>query len=107
VQQASFTTDSIRIGALPENELVLKGKDIGGFHVVIQRSEDGDGFTISKVGDIRLNGIPVSRAKLRQGDRIQIGSYELVVQSEEAFREIERPTAGDPLFLLMKKKSAV
>jgi hypothetical protein len=109
VHRESFKTDSIRIGALSTNHLVLEGDGIYRLHAVIQTADDGDGFTIMAAGELRLNGVPVSRAKLRQGDRIQLGPYEVVVQSEQAARQMmdisSEHSRGELIYLLTKRKA--
>ncbi len=107
-----FTSDSIRIGTLPTLDVILEGDEVSQVHALIQRALDGDGFVISEFGGnvVRLNGISISKAKLRQGDRLGIGPFELVVSSEQAFEDgaiTNDLSWGDPIFLLTKKKTAV
>jgi hypothetical protein len=51
---------------------------------VIEPDPAGDGFTITQigVGELRINGGPCSKAKMRQGQRMQIGCFDIVVRSE-------------------------
>ena len=110
VRSESFTQNSILIGSLPTNDLRLEGRGISHLHALIQRALDGDGFTIYDVGNggIRLNGWPISKAKLRQGDRLQIGPYQIHVQSEQAFDELDGGSrdSEEPVFLLTKRKAS-
>ena len=109
VRKASFSTDSIRIGSHVTNDLCIGGVGVFGFHAVIQNGSDGDGYVLSVISadHVRLNGINVSLAKLRQGDHLQIANYEIVVQSEQAFRGTDGSSDlswGEPLVLLARRK---
>ena len=84
VESREFGHGVLRIGQFPTCDVRLHGNGVEGLHALIEPDPDGDGFTIRQIGDgeMRLNGGPVSRAKLRQGHRLQIGGYDIVVKSE-------------------------
>jgi hypothetical protein len=84
VDSLEFGHAVLRIGQFPTCDVRLNGSGVEGLHALIEPDPAGDGFTISQIGDstLRLNGGPVSKAKLRQGHRLQIGCYDIVVRSE-------------------------
>jgi predicted component of type VI protein secretion system len=85
VESLEFGHSVLRIGMFPTCDVRLEGRGIEGLHALIEPDPNGDGFTISQIGtsETRVNGgAPISRVKLRQGHRVQIGSYDIIVESE-------------------------
>ncbi len=83
LQHTTFTATSVRIGRLASSDLVLEGDEVARFHAVIDRALDGGGFELTDLsaGATRLNGAPVSRARLHEGDEVKIGRYRIVLAS--------------------------
>lgn len=75
----SITTDVVRIGRHPNNELRLNDKSISRFHAEIVRNPNGT-FSIhdadSKNG-IRVGFRPVNSTLLREGDLIDVGGIRM------------------------------
>ena len=84
VKSLEFGHWVLLIGTFPTCDVRLEGSGVEGLHAVIEPDPEGDGFTVSQIGssELKVDGWPVSRAKLRQGHRIQIGSSDLLVRSE-------------------------
>jgi predicted component of type VI protein secretion system len=79
-----FSSQSLRLGRLGTCDVVLEGDDVARFHAVIDRSLDGKSYELTDLsaGSTRVNGVPVSRTKLRDGDSIRIGHYRIVVMND-------------------------
>lgn len=74
----------LRIGQLAGCDIRLRGRGVASVHALIAPDPEGDGFRISRIGsnEMWINGGPASLAKLRQGDRLEIGCFQIVVRSE-------------------------
>ena len=69
----------LTIGRAPTNGLILPGADVSRSHCVIEPT--GAGVKILDVGSrhgLRVNHELQTETYLRHGDRIQVGTYELV-----------------------------
>ena len=88
------------IGSGSNCDLRLGGPDTPAVHSVV-RAEPGNAHieSLSRKPVLRVNGNPCERVELRNGDRIQIGSIQMVAkfQNIESAPEmtIEEPTAQD------------
>jgi pSer/pThr/pTyr-binding forkhead associated (FHA) protein len=75
VQTLALNRESISIGRLPDQDLVLHASYVSRHHAVINRVDGG--FELVDQGSTHgtwLNGLRVNRALLRPGDVIQFGS---------------------------------
>ncbi len=72
------TAPAIRIGFSQDNDLVVPMPQVSSFHCVVHKV--GDAYVISDAHSTNgtfVNGHPIERARVRPGDRIGLGSYEL------------------------------
>ena len=91
----SITNAIWRIGRSRENELVLDDISISRRHAEIQRGTDGS-FTILDRGSrngILINGQPVKKGTLQEGDLIEIGDLMLRFTESGADEQLQEQTA--------------
>jgi len=75
-----FEGDSLRIGRMKENDVVIHNLSVSRFHATLSR--EGDEFVIQDSGSengIYVNGERHSRARVGPGDQILIGKHELEI----------------------------
>lgn len=87
----------VRIGCSTDCDLELGDSGIAEIHALIQRTPDSE-FIIFDVSDdseagLAVNGQPARRCRLRDGDRIEIGSARVVFHAKWT-----SPTSGQPAF---------
>jgi Nif-specific regulatory protein len=73
------------IGRRAANDVVLEDPFVSRVHAEVDRLEDG-GYRIVDLGGthpLRVNGLPAPEHRLRDGDRVQIGSSSLLFKLEE------------------------
>ena len=75
----------VTIGRNDSNDLVFAGKNVSRHHIAIVLSPKNRYFVrdLGSQNGTRVNGEPVYRHMLRQGDRIGIGEFELVYDGME------------------------
>lgn len=89
LRTVSFDAPELRIGRVPENEIVLDSPSVSSFHARLQLDagrvflEDGGSEIGSFVNEQRVRG----RQKLAPGDRIVVGEHELRVRSRRLDEE--------------------
>jgi len=94
-EQFVIGSDLTRIGRADDNEVCLPHKTIHRYHAIVERSPEMQ-FTIvdmsGRAGNgIKVGGLQVARAQLRDGDSVEIGSLKL------CFRLGEVRTGGAPV----------
>lgn len=67
------------IGRDPECELVLRGEGVARRHAEV-RWREGDWWISDLGGGVELDGVAILRARLSPGDRLRLGSVELVAR---------------------------
>ena len=75
-----FDGDSLRIGRMKENDVVIHNLSVSRFHATLTR--EGDKFVIQDSGSengIYVNGERQTRAQVGPGDQILIGKHELEI----------------------------
>jgi pSer/pThr/pTyr-binding forkhead associated (FHA) protein/predicted RNA-binding Zn-ribbon protein involved in translation (DUF1610 family) len=75
-------SDEIEIGRSPDAEVFLDDVTVSRQHAILARAEDG--YTIEDKGSLNgtyVNRRRVERAKLEDGDEVQIGKYRLAYLS--------------------------
>ncbi|MBI3179206.1 MAG: FHA domain-containing protein [Deltaproteobacteria bacterium] len=83
-KEFSFEQPRVRIGRLPENDLVLYDSGVSRNHCEIL--VDGAVFTLRDTGSANgtlLNDVVTTEARLKHGDHIQIGTVVFVFRSEQ------------------------
>ncbi len=73
----------LRLGRSADSDVVLPDASVTHQHAAIRREREGWCiYDVSGTQQILLNHVPVTRAILRPGDRVQIGIFTLVVDEE-------------------------
>jgi len=71
----------VRIGREADNDIRLSAKTVHRYHAAIRRTMDGEVMITDLSGDegngVLVNGKPVGEARLKKGDRINIGEVKL------------------------------
>ncbi|WP_448527302.1 FHA domain-containing protein [Parathermosynechococcus lividus] len=81
-QQIQLGSDRLVIGTDPQNHVILVGEGISRHHAAILPSDGG--YTIADLGSVSgtvVNGVklrPRTPAVLKEGDRIQIGNFQII-----------------------------
>lgn len=89
--------DRVRIGRLPDNDVVIDSQNISRNHCTIARAPDGTWL----VEDLRsnngtfVNGARISRSPVRNGDVVSIGKFQVSFQWR-ADPADARPATGKP-----------
>ena len=84
-QQAELT-----IGRHPDNDIVLGSRVVSGHHAVVRRT--GDTFLLVDLGSSNgtyVNGAPIRKAELKDGDRIRIADQQLVFDRRDLQHVVE------------------
>ena len=79
-----LTGSEVRFGRSGDNEVVLPDYSVSRRHAALRR-DDGDGWVVvdlKSTNGVQVNHIQVERSAVRAGDRIKIGVFELVVESD-------------------------
>jgi ABC transport system ATP-binding/permease protein len=82
--------DQLRIGRGPDNELVLDSALVSSGHAVIGRA--GDTYVLEDLGSTNgtyVNGAPIRRAELKDGDQLRIADQLLVFDRRDLAHVIE------------------
>lgn len=75
----ALTGDEVVVGRLAECQLCLPDSNVSRRHAAFVRLDDGWAITdLGSTNGTQLNGKPVERARLREGDVVQIGLTRLV-----------------------------
>jgi pSer/pThr/pTyr-binding forkhead associated (FHA) protein len=88
----SVEEDDIFIGRVPTiNDICINDPSVSRQHAHVKRREEGyTVYDLKSLNGVRVNGMAVSRALLRDGDRIRLGNITL------SFR-LRGPTADEEL----------
>jgi len=96
IREFVFSQSRVTIGRDPQSHIVLDNPGISRCHAELLREEDG--FYIQDQGSANgtfLNDVPVTRALVRDGDRLRIGKFLLMLRVASE----QRATAsGSPAF---------
>ena len=88
---ARYTGDPLRIGRDPGNELVLSDPNVSRFHAVIEPGPSGPLLRdLQSRNGTRLDGTPVTEARLGPGAEIGIGPFKLTFTGTEIRGRSER-----------------
>jgi len=85
-----FADESVRVGALPSNDLTLRDPRVSGLHLEISVSPRG--VRVRDPGSTngtRVDGVRTSDAFLRRGSEIRIGDTVLILEQGEGAAEVE------------------
>jgi pSer/pThr/pTyr-binding forkhead associated (FHA) protein len=84
LRRVQFAQSVVRIGRHPSNHLQLDELAVVKRHALIELQQDQVVLSdLTEGGGLRLNGRALDEARLSEGDRIQLGSTELVVEQIE------------------------
>jgi adenylate cyclase len=91
-----LTSGRVRIGRGGDNEIVLSDVSVSRNHAEIVRAPDGHWTVrdLRSTNGVEINRVPVESAPLHGGDRITIGSFEIVVEVSEPPRPSVTPAQG-------------
>lgn len=91
----TVTGREISIGRLPENDIVIDNLGVSRRHAVIRSTRSG--YVVCDLGSrngTSLNGEPIERAPVADGDVIRIGKYDILFQrstgEENPLEELDR-----------------
>jgi pSer/pThr/pTyr-binding forkhead associated (FHA) protein len=90
----AVTSPKVVIGRSRDCDLRISDLNASRRHAELQK--DGDGYWIVDLGSMngtQVNGRPVDRQRLEDGDRITLGSTEIVFGRKSAVRD-RRPESG-------------
>ena len=93
-----LTAERYRIGRLPDNDIAIEDRSIGGHHVEL--ALDGTDyrlFDLDSTNGSRINGEKVKEIKLRRNDVIRIGNVEILYESEHAPDLLPLPDPTQPV----------
>lgn len=98
----AFTGELLRIGRHSDNDIALEHVSVHRHHALIQRTPDQEFVLIDLTAGtgnvLRVNGQPVARARLRDGDRIMLGEESLVFRlGNEAPAGSFQPSSVKPI----------
>ncbi|MEY2933358.1 MAG: hypothetical protein RL033_4107 [Pseudomonadota bacterium] len=97
LRRVSFSQAVIRIGRHPGNHLQLDEEAVIKRHAIIELQADRVVLSdLTEGGALRLNGRAIDEARLTVGDRLQLGSTEIVVEQIELLG-VAAPLAVPPL----------
>ena len=101
-QTHTFSTGEVVIGRSPECQVVLKDFGISRQHARIVVDEDGVRIMdLKSKNGTTVNGVPVMEAQLKDGDRILLGKFQLMVDTvAEVYSDDEKSRfAPEPAFV--------
>lgn len=79
---------ALRVGRAQDNDLILTGKDISRYHLRIECTSDvWEVVDLGSRNGTYVNERRISRKALVNGDRINIGSWEILFESEKVIDE--------------------
>ena len=86
LQEVSLQNSELWVGRDDSCKIKLDDRSISRKHALFRSSKKGDleFEKISEVGWVKLNGENSSQSKLKDGDRLEFGSYEIRVSSDSA-----------------------
>jgi pSer/pThr/pTyr-binding forkhead associated (FHA) protein len=109
-RRTTIPVGEVRIGSDPASHLALAGPGIAPRHAVIQGYADGQVVIrrASEDAEILVNGVRLGPqpTPLLHGDRVQIGSYEMVFVDERRSGSTQYVQAVDPSMLAAAKAPA-
>jgi len=91
-ESCALVGDEIRLGRGAENELVLADFSVSRRHAALRREAEGwVVHDLMSTNGVQVNGVAAKRARLRAGDRLKVGIFELVLEEVP-----ELPPEADP-----------
>jgi hypothetical protein len=80
-QSVSLTGTRVRIGGLPDNDVVIGSPAVSRYHAqIVLRGGKVEIEDLNSSNGTFVNGTPVRTAEIRSGDKIRIGDIDLVYQ---------------------------
>jgi len=98
LKSISFEGDTLRIGRLRENDIVIDNLSVSRFHAVLTRRDDRVFIEdCTSENGVFVNGMRFERGEVRPGDEIMIGKHQLVLrEAGEVEDEAEPPRPAPP-----------
>ncbi len=94
LREVSVGTDTILLGRDPKCTITLDDQMVSRNHAEIRKvGEAIEVYKKSKFGWMKLNGLEVDQARLSPGDRLEMGSFEIIMQSAKVQTYHETPVA--------------
>jgi hypothetical protein len=85
-RRIALGTDTIRIGRLPDCEVVLTDANVSRHHAEIRKSDDGGGgYVVVDLGSTngtKVNGVPVRTQRLQHGDEVGVGGARMRYEAQ-------------------------
>ncbi len=80
-ESCALVGDEIRLGRGTENELVLPDFSVSRRHAALRREAEGwVVHDLMSTNGVQVNGVAAKRVRLRPGDRLKVGIFELVLE---------------------------
>jgi adenylate cyclase len=87
-----LTGIKVRLGRGSDNDIVLSDVSVSRYHAELRRETDGwSVHDLKSTNGVELNRTPVRAAPLQAGDRLGIGVFELLVETQADVRPVPRP----------------
>jgi len=95
IKQEILFQEAIKIGRTPGCHLLIDDEDISGTHAVIEVAGVGQIFIndLGSMNGTKVNGQPVGRASLNNGDVITLGSVDIRMSIMAAVAQAQAPNA--------------
>lgn len=90
--KVSFDQDVVSVGRAPDNDLIVAHESISGHHAKLERSEDGDTYTVidlDSTNGLKIEDVETKSGPLTNGSKITFGKVDAVYESEEEVPEYE------------------
>jgi FHA domain len=96
IKEVPLSKDRTTIGRRPYNDVVIDNLAVSGEHAAVLKA--GEGFGIEDLGSTNgtyVNGTPVKKQGLRNGDTIEIGKYKIRFLADAGAGAFEETMVAD------------
>lgn len=79
IKEVALTKERTTLGRRPYNDIVIDNLAVSGEHAVLHMA--GDAVEVEDIGSTNgtyVNGQPVKRQALRNGDLVEVGKYKIL-----------------------------
>ena len=85
-RRISLGTKTVKIGRLPDCDVVLTDANVSRHHAEIRKSDDGGGgYVVVDLGSTngtKVNGVPVRTQRLQHGDEVAVGAARMRYEAQ-------------------------